>query len=52
MQVGEILHLGRLKAFSIITGNSLNYVVIPSSPPTVLAIDAECPKERLYDALA
>ncbi|MFH0785469.1 MAG: response regulator [Pseudomonadota bacterium] len=51
MQVGDVLHVGRLKAFSIITGNTLDYMIIPSGPPTVLTIDSNCPKEKLYRAL-
>ncbi len=51
IQAGDVLHAGKLKAFSIITGNTLNYMVIPSVPPTVLTIDGSCPKEKLYRAL-
>jgi CheY-like chemotaxis protein len=50
IQVGEVLHVGKLKAFSVITGNTSNYIIIPSKPPTVLTIDSNCPKEKLYKA--
>jgi CheY-like chemotaxis protein len=50
-QVGSVLHAGELKAFSIITGSVLNYVIIPSTPPSVLTVHAKCPKEKLYNAL-
>jgi CheY-like chemotaxis protein len=49
--VGKRLRTGNLKAFSIITGSVLNYVIIPSNPPTVLTVQSKCPKEKLYQAL-
>lgn len=50
-RVGEVLQIGKLKAFSITTGNSMNYMIIPSDPPTVLTIEAGCPTEKLYKAV-
>jgi CheY-like chemotaxis protein len=51
-QVGTLFRIGNLKAFSIITGSVLNYVIIPSNPPTVLTVQSKCPKEKLYQALS
>jgi CheY-like chemotaxis protein len=47
-QVGDLLNAGMLKAVGITTGAGQDFVVLPTDPPTVLKIDPECPKEKIY----
>jgi CheY-like chemotaxis protein len=47
-QVGDLLNAGQLKAVGITTGGEEDFVVLPTDPPTVLKIEPECPKEKIY----
>lgn len=47
-QAGDLLNAGKLKAVGITTGAEEDFVVLPTDPPTVLKIDPECPKEKIY----
>jgi CheY-like chemotaxis protein len=48
LQIGALFKAGALKAVGITTGNSEDYVVFPTDPPTVLKMDPNCPMEKIY----
>ncbi len=46
---GKVLQIGNLSALSMASEGEKQYLIIPSAPPTVLAVDIRCPKDKLYE---
>jgi CheY-like chemotaxis protein len=49
--IGDLLNAGELKAIGIRDNADGDHVIFPTTPPTLLTVDAQCKKERFYSLL-
>jgi CheY-like chemotaxis protein len=50
--LGTFFGQGRLKCCYIDKGDPFDYLVLPGSPPTVLAVNPKCPRDKLIQLLS
>jgi hypothetical protein len=51
IEIGHQLNAGDLKAIGMCDIPGENHIVFPTTPPTMLTVDAECKTERFYSLL-